>query len=124
MNSKVFLVVRLLLGIIMLVFGVNKFYEFLPPFELTGPPLDYFVSLSASKTLDLVGLVEVLAGLALILNRYGALMALILMSVSVNAVLFHATLAPADIGPAIGMLVLNIVVIIGYKDRYKGLLRP
>ncbi|WP_299000111.1 DoxX family membrane protein [Flagellimonas sp. S174] len=123
MNSKIFLVVRWLLGIMMLVFGVNKFFEFLPPFELTGPPLDYFVSLSASKTLDLVGLVEVLAGLAFVLNRYGALMAIILMSVSVNAVLFHATLAPADIGPAIGMLVLNIIVLIGYKDRYKDILR-
>nr|WP_293302262.1 hypothetical protein [Allomuricauda sp.] len=51
-------------------------------------------------------------------------MAVILMSVSVNAVLFHATLAPAGIGPGLGLLVLNILALIGYKDRYKDLLRP
>ncbi len=70
----------------------------------------------------LVGIVEVVAGLALILNKYGALMALILMSVAVNAVLFHAILDPSGIGGAAVLIVLNIVTIFGYKDKYKDLL--
>ncbi|MCB0373568.1 MAG: DoxX family membrane protein [Muricauda sp.] len=124
MNSKVFLVARILLGIFVLVFGANKLYPFLPaPEEMPESMMAYFTGLSTSKTLLLVGLVEVVAGISFILNKYGALMALILMSVSVCAVLFHATLAPDSIGPALALLILNVVVLFGYKDRYKDILR-
>ena len=123
MNSKVFMALRIVLGIFVLVFGLNKFLQFLPAFELEGDPLQYFMALGNSQTLSLVGIVEVLAGLALIFNKWGALMAVILMSISVCAVLFHATLDPVNIGPALGLLLLNMLVLVGYKDRYTDLLR-
>ena len=47
---------------------------------------------------------------------------LILMSVSVNAVLFHATLEPGSIAGAAVLLALNLAVLYGYKDKYKALL--
>nr|WP_321237439.1 DoxX family membrane protein [uncultured Psychroserpens sp.] len=122
MNSKVFLVLRLLLGLFVLVFGLNKFFHFIPDFELGADAAAYFGALASSKTLTLVAIVEIVAGLALITNKFGALLALILMSVSVNAVLFHATLDPANSAGAIVLLVLNIAVLIGYKDHYKALL--
>ena len=106
-----------------MVFGLNKFLNFLPAPEVTGDAGAYFGALVSSKTITLVALVEVLAGLALLLNKFGALMALILMSVSVCAVLFHATLAPEGIGPALGLLIFNVLTLIGYKDRYKDILR-
>ena len=123
MNSKVFMVVRILLGLFVLIFGLIKFLNFLPAPEVTGDAGAYFGALVTSKTIILVAVVEVVAGLALILDKFGALMALILMSISVCAVLFHATLAPADIGPALGLLVLNILVLVGYKDKYAPLLK-
>jgi uncharacterized membrane protein YphA (DoxX/SURF4 family) len=125
MNSKVFMVLRILLGIFVLVFGLNKLVPggFLPMPEMSGDAGAYFGALSNSKTLILVAIVEVVAGLTLILNKYGALFALILMSVSINAVLFHATLDPGGIGGSIVLLILNIAVLIGYKDKYKDLLR-
>lgn len=122
MNSKVFLVLRILLGLFVLVFGLNKFFHFIPmdaPAEDAGA---YFGALTSTKTLMLVAIVEIVSGLAIIFNKYGALMALILMSVSVNAVLFHATLDPANIMGALILLVLNILVLYGYKDKYKDLL--
>ena len=82
----------------------------------------YFGALMNSKTMALVAVVEIVAGLALILNKFGALLALILMSVSVNAVLFHAVLDQANIAGALVLLVLNIAVLFGYKDQYKALL--
>jgi len=123
MNSKVFMVIRILLGLFVLVFGLNKFLNFLPAPEVSGDAGAYFGALVSSKTIMLVALVEVLAGLALLLNKFGALMAVILMSVSVCAVLFHATLAPEGIGPALGLLILNVLTLIGYKDRYKDILK-
>jgi len=59
-----------------------------PPDQAMG----YWTALMASKTLTLVAIVEVLAGLSLLINKYGALMMLILMSVSVNVILYHVTL--------------------------------
>ncbi|AEM69753.1 DoxX family protein [Allomuricauda ruestringensis DSM 13258] len=124
MNSKVFLVVRILLGLLVLVFGLNKFLNFLPAGgEMPEAVMNYFGALSSTYTLKLVAVVEVLTGLALIFNKYGALMALILMSVAVNAVLFHITLSPDGLPPALALLILNIAVLYGYKDRYKELLR-
>jgi len=122
MNAKVFMVLRILLGLFVLVFGLNKFFHFIPMEMPTGDAGAYFGALANSKTLILVAIVEILAGLALILNKYGALMALILMSVSVNAILFHAVLAPDGIAGAIALIVLNVLVLYGYKDKYQSLL--
>ena len=122
MNSKVFMVLRILLGIFVLVFGINKFYSFIPMEAPTGDAGAYFGALMNSKTLMLVAIVEIVAGLALIFNKFGALFALILMSVSVNALLFHAVLDPANSAGAVVLLVLNIAVLFGYKDKYKALL--
>ncbi|OEJ99309.1 DoxX family protein [Flavivirga aquatica] len=122
MNSKVFMAIRIILGLFVLVFGLNKFLHFIPMEDPTGVISDYFAALINSKTLTLVAIVEIVAGLALIFNKFGALLALILMSVSVNAVLFHATLDPENIAPAISLLVLNIIALYSYKDKYKNLL--
>ena len=123
MNSKVSMILRILLGIFVLVFGLNKFFQFLPaPEGMSEAAGAYFGALTSAKVITLVAIVEIVAGVALIFNKYGALLALILMSVSVNAVLFHATLDPGNILPAIVLLVLNIAVLLGYKDKYKDLL--
>lgn len=123
MNSKLFLVIRLFLGVFILVFGLNKFLNFMPPFELSANGNAYFSALINSKTLALVGVVEIIAGLAFLTNKFGALLAIILMSVSVNAVLFHAVLEPASIPGALVLFVLNILVLLGYKTKYKALLQ-
>ena len=123
MNSKVFMILRILLGLFVLIFGANKFLNFLPPPEMGEAAGAYFGALVSTHTLTLVAIIEILAGLALIFNKFGALMSVILMSVSVNAVLFHATLDPGGIGGAAVLIILNIAVLIGYKDKYQEMLR-
>jgi uncharacterized membrane protein YphA (DoxX/SURF4 family) len=122
MNAKVLMVLRILLGIFVLVFGFNKFFHFIPMEAPTGDAGAYFGALMNSKTMTLVAIVEIVAGLALIIDKFGALLALILMSVSVNALLFHLTLDPDNSMGAIVLLVLNVLVLFGYKDKYKDLL--
>jgi hypothetical protein len=105
-----------------LVFGINKFAPFIPMEAPTGDAGAYFGALTNSKTILLVAIVEIVAGLALIFNKYGALLALILMSISVNALLYHLTLDPGNSVGAIVLLLLNIAVLFGYKDKFKDLL--
>jgi len=122
MNSKVLMVLRILLGVFVLVFGLNKFFHFIPMGEMSADAGAYFGALSSTKTITLVAIVEIVTGLGLIFNKYGALLSLILMSISVNAVLFHLTLDPANSAGAIVLLVLNIIALYNYKDSYKSLL--
>lgn len=121
--SKTLSVIRIIFGVLITIFGANKFLNFMPaPETMPEPIMNYMTALMSTKTLELVGAVEVIAGLSFIFNKYGALMALILMSVSINAVLFHAFLGPADIMGALILLILNIVMLYAYRDKYKDLL--
>jgi uncharacterized membrane protein YphA (DoxX/SURF4 family) len=45
MNSKVFMVVRILLALFVLVFGLNKFFNFMPMPEMSADAGAYFGAL-------------------------------------------------------------------------------
>ena len=122
MNSKVFMVLRIVFGLMLLILGLNKFFHFMDPPGISADASAYFLTLFGQKVIYLVAVVEIGAGLSLLLNKYGALMSVILMSVSVNAVLFHAVLDPGNILSAIVLLLLNIIMLYNYKENYKGLL--
>ena len=122
MNSKVFLVLRIVFGLALLFFGANKLFHFMDPPPPPDAAMGYWQALMASKTMTLVAVVEILAGLSILVNKYGALMMVILMSVSVNAVLYHITLDQGSLPMGAVLLVLNIVMLYGYKDKYKDLL--
>ncbi len=122
MNAKVVLVLRIIFGFFLITFGLNKFLHFMSMGEMGEAAGNFFSALMSTKTLMLVAIVEIAAGLSLLLNKYAALMMLILMSISINAVLFHATLEPGIIYGAIVLLVLNLVMLYAYKDKYKDLL--
>lgn len=84
--------------------------------------MGYWTALSASKTMTLVAIVEVLASLSLLIHTYGALIMLILMSVSVNALLYHATLDQVGLVMGATLLILNIIMLYACKYKYKDLL--
>lgn len=122
MNSKVLMIIRIVFALALLFFGANKLFHFMDPPPPPDEAMGYWTALTATKTMTLVAIVEIAAGLALLLNKYAALMMVILMSVSVNAVLYHATMDSASIAMALVLLALNIVMLYTYKDKYKDLL--
>lgn len=84
----------------------------------------YFANLSSTGTMQLVGVVEIIAAFAFIFNRYGALLSVILMSVSINAVFFHIALDPQKIYGALALLGLNLGMLYFYRSQYSQLLKP
>ncbi|TLP82196.1 DoxX family membrane protein [Maribacter sp. ACAM166] len=124
MNSKLFIFLRVFFGVFLLFFGLDHFFNYIPFPEMAPEANAYFANLLSTYAMYLVGLVEVAAGLAFIGNRFGALMALILMSVSINAVLFHLFLDPQKIYGALVLLILNIVFLVHYKEKYTSLIKP
>lgn len=123
MNSKVFMIVRYILALGLLFFGTNKFLHFVSPPPPPEEAMGYWQALTTTNTMVLVGIVEAVAGLSLLLNKYAALMMIILMSVSINAVLYHVALDPGSIVMALVLLLFNILMLISYKDKYTALLK-
>ncbi|MDX1365311.1 DoxX family membrane protein [Arenibacter latericius] len=124
MNSTFFIGLRIVFGLFLIIFGANKFLHFMPAGEMSEAAMNYFSALMSTNTLYIVAIVEILAGVSLLLNKFAPLMMLILMIISVNAVLFHAFLEPGSIGGAIVLIILNIVMLYAYKARYKEIIRP
>ena len=122
MNSKILMVIRIVFALALLFFGANKLFHFMDPPPPPDEAIGYWAALTVTKTMTVVAIVEIAAGIALLLNKYAALMMIILMSVSVNAVLYHLALDSANIIMAVVLIVLNIVMFYNYKDKYKNLL--
>jgi len=116
------MIARILLGLMMLIFGLNKFFHFIPmemPSE--GPAFDYFMALSSVKLMTIVGGLEVICGILLLVKKYVALAAVILAAILFNAVLFHLMLDPGGSAGGILALVFNIIVLYAERERLSGL---
>lgn len=124
-NKKVVLIARIVLGSILLIFGLNKFLNFMPALELTGPSADFFGALIGSGYLfPLIGLVEILTGVALLNNRFVALGLVIMAPVTVNFMAFHLFLdLSPNMGPAILVFTLQLYLLFAYIDVYRPLLQ-
>ena len=124
MNPKLFLALRIIFSIFLIFFGLDHFFNYIPFPEMAPEANEYFANLLSTYAMHLVGIVEILAGLAFLFNKFGAMMALILMSVSINAVLFHLSLDPEKIYGALILLILNLIFIYHYRKNYTALLEP
>lgn len=122
MNSKFTQIVRILLGLILIVFGVNKMYSFIP---LPQPPQaagDFMSSLAdTGYILTVVAIFEILIGLMLIFRIWVPFALLLLVPISVNILLFHLFLDIPAIGTALLVVVLNAILLYKYRVKYKPL---
>lgn len=125
MNSKLTMVLRLLTGLIFVVFGVNKFAGFMPNPELPEAAGSFIGALIGTGYMwQTMGVIYIVAGLLLLINKAVPFALLLLAPMVVNIFLFHAVLAPAGlVGPSGLVVILLILLFYGYWDRFKGLLK-
>ncbi len=122
--KKVIIGLRILFGLEFLVFGANKFFNFLPMPEMAGEAGNYMGALfSTGYMFPTIAIIEILAGLALITNKYTALMLVVLAPVTFNIFGFHASLAPDGLAMGVVMMVLHVFLMLQYKNRYVQLLK-
>lgn len=123
--KKATLIIRILLGLIGLIFGLNKFLQFMPTPPMPQPAGEFMGALVASGYLMVVvALVEIGTGIMLLTNRYQPLALVILFPVLLNALLFHIFLAPAGMGGALMATAMNIFLFYANLDSYRALLQP
>ncbi|WP_372770438.1 DoxX family membrane protein [Lutibacter sp.] len=120
MNSKLTMILRILLGLILVIFGANKFLGFMPAMEMPAPAGNLMSAMMASGyMLKLVGATEVVVGLLLLIKKWVPFALVVLAPISVNIIFFHLFLAPAGIAPAAVVTLLNIVLIYDNWSKLK-----
>ncbi|GAB1856352.1 hypothetical protein MHTCC0001_11870 [Flavobacteriaceae bacterium MHTCC 0001] len=123
MIPNAFAISRMLLGTMILVLGINKFHNFIDIFETTTQAKAFINAVSSSGTYTFVAILEIITGISLITNKFGALFAIILPYILINKLLVHIALNPKTIGIPLVLLILNFVVLFSYKSKYKALLK-
>lgn len=114
--------VRIFLGIVLLVFGANKFFKFIPLPELPEQAANFMTSLGETGyVLKAVGVLEIGIGILLLLKKWVAFALTLLAPISINIVLFHLFLDVAGSAGALLVFVLNAILIYKYWKNFKTL---
>lgn len=122
MNSQFTTLVRITLGILLVVFGSNKFLHFIPMPPPTGSAADFMNSLGATGYIfPVVGILEVLIGAMLLLKKWGAFALILLAPISINILLFHLFLDIPGLGAALVVALLNGILIYKHWKQYTPL---
>ena len=121
--KNVTLVIRILLGLMVLFFGLNKFGQWMAFPEMPEAAGKFMGALMESGyVMTVVAVVEIVTGILLIINKYTALALVVLFPVMLNAFLFHVFLDPATMmGAALGTA-MNIYLFFAYKEKYSQVL--
>jgi len=124
MNSTFTKILRFLLAVILIFFGLNKFidFSFMPLPQLPAEASNFMDSLSASGyVLPLVGVLEIFVALLLLLKKWVPFALLLLAPISLNVLLFHLFLDLPNILPALITVLINVVLIYKYWKSYTPL---
>lgn len=117
------LIARLVLGLIFLVFGLNGFLNFLPMPALTGLAGQFIDILATSHFMIFVFSIEILGGVLLLVNRFVPLALVLLGPVIASIFLFHALLDRAELGLAVLVVVLWVIVAFYNREHLAGIFR-
>ena len=117
-------IARYFLGVILLVFGLNQFFQFLPMPKPPEPALNFMSALTATGFMwYVIGIFQVISGIFLIIARYVALGLVLFAPIALVILLYHAFLDPA--GGLIGYVtfILEVVLLYAYLKAYKPMLK-
>ena len=122
MNSQFTMLVRIVLGITLVVFGSNMVHPFIPLPPPSGSGADFMNSMHATGYIfPIVGVLEVLIGLMLLMKKWVAFALILLAPISINILLFHLFLDIPGVGVALLIVVFNAILIYKHWKQYTPL---
>ncbi|MFK7799586.1 MAG: DoxX family protein [Aureispira sp.] len=122
MNSKVETVIRILFALSLLIFGLNKFFYFIPNPPIEGAGGELMNIYVTSGFMKMIGGLEVLVGISLLIQKFVPFFLTIIAAIMFNAVVFHILYDLAALGPAVAALIITLLHIYFNKSRFKDLL--
>jgi uncharacterized membrane protein YphA (DoxX/SURF4 family) len=115
------IIVRYLLGLIFLTFGLNGFLHFIPMPPPTGLAAQFVGAIFVSRYWMVIFGLQVIGGVLLLVNRFVPLALVLLGPVIVNIFFFHALMAPEGIPLAIVVVVLWSILAVRNKQHLAGI---
>ena len=117
-------ILRTLLGLAFVVFGLNYFFGFLPqPKSLPPEVIAFMGPFIGAKYMGLIKTIEIAAGLLLIGNRFVPLALTLLAPILVGITWFHLRLEPAGLPLPIILVVLEVALAYFYRDAFAPMLQ-
>lgn len=117
-------IVRVLLGVMFLVFGLNGFLNFMPaPKELPPDVITVSTGLMKGGYMAVVSATELVVALLLLTNRFVPLALALLAPIVVGIITFHIAIAPATIVPGIVVLVMELYLAWVYRGAFRPMLQ-
>ena len=117
-------IVRVLLGVMFLVFGLNGFLNFMPaPKNLPPDMITVSTGLMKGGYMAVVSATELVVALLLLTNRFVPLALALLAPIIVGIITFHLAVAPATMGPGIAVLVMELHLAWAYRGAFRPMLR-
>jgi putative oxidoreductase len=117
----VFVIARVLLGLVFTVFGLNGFLHFIPNPPLAGLAGQFMGALLGSHYYVIAFGTELIGGVLLLSNRYVPLALAVLGPVIVNILSFHMFLSSENAAPAIVVTLLWLLVFSQVRSAFSGL---
>lgn len=116
---------RLVFGLMLTVFGLNGFFQFLP---MPPPPPEGAAYLGAlagtGYFFPFLKVTELLVGLSLLSNRFVGLALVVMAPISIQILLYHLFLDPGGLAMALFVFGANLALGIYNIATFKTLLKP
>lgn len=119
------LVSRVLLGLPFLIFGLNYFWEFMPPQEHTGSAAAYMTALGdAGYVWPVLKSFEIVIGFLLVTGQFVPLALVMVTPIMINILGFHTFMDGRSMGMVIAaiMTVLYLYLVVMHLPRFTQLL--
>jgi uncharacterized membrane protein YphA (DoxX/SURF4 family) len=117
-------IVRILLGLMFLIFGLNGFLNFIPmPKDLPQDVVTVSSGLMKGGYITVVAAVEVLVAVMLLTGRFVPLALALLAPIVVGIVTFHVAIDMPGIGPGLVVLLMELYLAWSYRNAFRPMLR-
>lgn len=120
--KAVTLIVRILLGLMFFVFGLNGFLHFIPMGPMPSGLAGQFIgALFQSHYFVVVSSIQIIGGALLLANQYVPLALVLLGPVIVNILLFHLLMEPKGLPLALLVTLLWLILLFRARRYLSGI---
>ncbi|WP_304068972.1 DoxX family protein [Pedobacter glucosidilyticus] len=125
MKSKILFILSLLFGLMFINAGLNKFFNYMPMPE--DMPESMVKVMAAYTTIvwlmPLVAVVEIVGGILIIIPRFRALAAIMVLPITVGILLTHIFNEPSGLPIALVFFAVNVWLLFEYREKYIPMLK-
>lgn len=120
--KTVYNILCILFGVGMIIFGANKFFNFIPAPQLTPKQQEIFGALmKIGWLMPLIALAEIFGGFLIAIPKTRAVGALVILPIIVGILAHHLHHDISGIGAGIFFALIELWILVENKDKYAKL---